>query len=190
MILLENIIDDCNLLIREKSEEVDYPLSEEDRETLLTMHDYLKNSQDVNISEEYGLRPGVGLAAVQIGVLKRMFALLVYEYDEDGNIVQEAASYALANPKILSHSIKKAYLKDGEGCLSVNEEHKGYVPRYNKITLQGYDALTNEFITIVARGYLAIVIQHELDHFDGILFYDHIDKENPFKPIENAVEIE
>lgn len=190
MILMENIIDDNNPLLREISKDVDFPLSKDDRELLLAMHEYLKNSQDEKTCEELNLRPGVGLAAVQVGVLKRMFALLLYEYDEDGNIIDVSISYALANPKILSHSIKKAYLKDGEGCLSVSGEHQGYIPRYNKVTIHGFDALTNEFVTIVARGYAAIAIQHEMDHFNGILFYDHINKKNPFMPIENAIEID
>ena len=82
-----------------------------------------------------------------------------------------------------------AYLKDGEGCLSVNDEHQGYVPRYAKVTIKGYDALTDQEVKIVARGYEAIVFQHELDHFDGIIFYDKIDADDPFKPIPNAMAI-
>lgn len=188
MLLMKDIIDDKNPLLRETSQPVALPLSEDDRQTLMEMFEYLKLSQDENTSETYGLRPGVGLAAVQIGVLKRMCAILIYDYDENGEITGETA-YALVNPKIVSYSEKKAYLKDGEGCLSVNEEHQGYVPRYAKVTIKGYDALTNRDVKIVARGYEAIVYQHELDHFDGIVFYDKIDSKDPFKPIPNAIAI-
>ena len=45
-------------------------------------------------------------------------------------------------------------------------------------------------VKIVARGFLAICLQHELDHFDGVLYYDHINKEYPLVPIENAMVIE
>ena len=50
--------------------------------------------------------------------------------------------------------------------------------------------LTHKNVTIVARGYLSICLQHELDHFDGKLFYDRINKENPKAPIPNAMVIE
>ena len=189
MILMKDIIDDTNPLLREKSELVDLPLKQEDRDLLMSMYEYLKNSQNEEMIEKYELRAGVGIAAVQLGILKRMFALLIYDYDEENNIIGVNTSYALVNPKIISHSIKKVYLKDGEGCLSVNENYDGYVPRYNKVTVQGYDAITNQSVTIVARGYLSIVLQHELDHFDGKLFYDYIDPNDPYKPIEDAIEL-
>lgn len=188
MILLKDIIDDHHPLLREHSQPVALPLSQEDRQLLMDMFEYLKNSQDEEKSEALNLRPGVGLAAIQVGVKKRMCAILIEDYDEEGNVTQTTA-YALANPKIISHSERLAYLKDGEGCLSVNEEHEGYVPRYAKVTIKGYDALTDREVTIVARGYEAIVYQHELDHFDGHLFYDHINRDNPFAPIPNALEI-
>ena len=188
MILSKDIIDDNNPLLREISEKVTLPLSDEDRQTLQEMFEYLQNSQDDEVAEELGLRPGVGLAAIQLGIKKRMCAVLVYDFDEEGEICGETA-YCLVNPRIVSHSERKAYLKDGEGCLSVNEEHQGYVPRYAKVTIKAYDALTDQEVTIVARGYEAIVFQHELDHFDGHIFYDHINKEDPFAPIPGAMEI-
>ncbi len=189
MILLKDIIDDHNPLLREISEPVSLPLSKEDHQLLMDMYEYLQNSQDEEKSEALDLRPGVGLAAIHIGVKKRMCAILIYDYNEDGEII-DAIAYALVNPRIVSHSERIAYLKDGEGCLSVNKDHKGYVPRYAKVTIKAYDALTQKDVTIVARGYEAIVYQHELDHFDGHLFYDHINSQNPYKPIENALEIE
>ena len=70
------------------------------------------------------------------------------------------------------------------------EDVKGYVPRHAKITVEGFDVLTNKDVKIVARGFLAICLQHELDHFDGVLYYDHINKEYPLVPIENAMVIE
>jgi len=188
MILAKDIIDDKNPLLREISEPVSLPLSKEDRQSLLDMFEYLRNSQDEEKSAALDLRPGVGLAAIQIGLKKRMCAILIYDYNEDNEIIGETA-YALVNPKIISHSERMAYLKDGEGCLSVNEEHEGYVPRYAKVTIKAYDALTDQEVKIVARGYDAIVYQHEIDHFDGHIFYDHINKENPFAPIPNAMEI-
>lgn len=189
MILMKDIIDDSNPLVRQVSQPVELPLSQEDEKLLLDMHKYLVNSQEEEIAEQYGLRPGVGIAAVQLGVLKRMCAIHIIDYDEDGNI-KEKTDYALVNPKIVSYTEKQSYLKDGEGCLSVNEEIEGYVPRHAKVTVKGYDAITHQDVTIVARGFLSICLQHELDHFDGKLFYDYINKEHPKMPLPNAMVID
>ncbi len=189
MILMKDIIDDKHPLIRKTSQPVELPLIPEDEQLLLDMHEFLVNSQDEELSEKYQLRPAVGIAAVQLGVLKRMCAIHVITYDKDGEI-KKIDDYALANPKIVSYTEKQSYLKDGEGCLSVNEDIQGYVPRHAKVTVKGYDALTHQDVTIVARGYLSICLQHELDHFDGVLFYDRIDKEHPTVPIANAMIIE
>ena len=95
----------------------------------------------------------------------------------------------LANPKIVSRSTQKAYLDSGEGCLSVVEPHEGYVVRSARITVEAYDLLTEKNIRLRARGYLAIVLQHELDHFTGTLFYDHINQKEPFAQVEGALVI-
>lgn len=189
MLTMKDIIDDHNKKIREISNEVSLPLSDEDRELLLNMHEFLVNSQDPEISEKYDLRPAVGIAAIQLGIPKRMCAIHVLDYDSEGN-VSKVNDYALVNPKIISYTEKKSYLKDGEGCLSVNDEIQGYVPRYAKVTIKGYDVFKEQEVKIVARGFLSICLQHELDHFEGTLFYDHIDKNNPFAPIENAMIID
>lgn len=186
---MKDIIDDKSEKIKQVSKEVPMPISDEDRQTLLEMHQFLVNSQDPEIGEKYDLRPGVGIAAIQLGIPKRMCAIYVCDYDEDGNVTK-ATSYALVNPKIISYTEKQSYLKDGEGCLSVNEDVKGYVPRHAKVTVEGYDILTDQVVTIVARGFLSICLQHELDHFDGILFYDRINKDTPLAPIPNAMVID
>ena len=53
-------------------------------------------------------------------------------------------------------------------------------------TLRAFDIFENKEIDIVAKNYDAIVLQHELDHLSGILYYDKIDKSNPFKEIDNS----
>lgn len=188
MITMKDILDDTHEILREKSQEVALPLSKEDEELLRSMYEYLKNSTDEEIAEKYDLRPAVGIAAVQVGVLKRMCAILIQDYDEDGEVISEEG-YALVNPKIISYTPKVAYLRAGEGCLSVNNMVEGYVPRHAKVTVKAYDLLTDQ-VTIVARGYKAIVFQHELDHFEGKLFYDHINPEHPLMSIPNAMEID
>ena len=85
--------------------------------------------------------------------------------------------------------MRKAYLKGGEGCLSVDNEKEGFVPRCANITIEAYDYVTKTILTKKLRGYIAIVVQHEYDHLDGILFYDRINKDEPFQRIPDALEI-
>ena len=173
------IVKDSTKSIREKCKPVETPISQEDKDLALSMVDYLIKSQDEEYASKYNVRSGVGLAAPQIGVQKRIFA--VY-YVVDDEIIQ----YALINPKIVQNSIKKVAIAGGEGCLSVDNDHPGYVYRYDKIVMKAFDAIQNKDITITARGYDAIVLQHEYDHLDGILYYDRIDKKNPTKEIDNS----
>ena len=71
MILKKDIVLDSNPLLREKSVNVTLPLSDEDKKTLDSMIEYLENSQDEEKAIEYDLQPGVGIAAPQIGILKK-----------------------------------------------------------------------------------------------------------------------
>lgn len=183
MITMEDIIRDGHPTLRKIAKEVPTPPSEEDKQILESMMEYIKNSQDPEIAKKHGLRSGIGLAAPQINVSKRMIAIHVH--DEKGVL----HSYALFNPKIVSHSVEKSYLTSGEGCLSVDESIPGYVPRYARITVKGTTLEGNE-IKLRAKGILAIVFQHEIDHLNGVMFYDHIDQQNPLKPIENGLPIE
>ncbi|MBQ2509381.1 MAG: peptide deformylase [Erysipelotrichaceae bacterium] len=181
----DTIIKDDNALVREKSADVSFPVSEEDRNTLTQMLKYVDDSTVEEIAEKENLRPAVGISAIQIGIPKKMTAIILK--DEEGNKVCE---YALINPKIISNSLEKAYLESGEGCLSVNQAHEGYVYRSARVKVKAYDLLQEKEIVIKADGYLAIVLQHELDHFKGILFYDHINKNDPFYRDPQALVIE
>lgn len=180
----QNIIKDNNSLLREKSEPVALPLSAENQELLTAMLTYVKDSVDPQKSQEEDLRPAVGIAAIQLGIKKQMIAVAIQ--NENGNFLE----YALVNPKIISHSVQNSYLKNGEGCLSVENMHEGYVYRHARITVKAYDLLQEKEITLRAKDYLAIVLQHEIDHLSGTLYYDHIDKTNPFKEDPEAVVIE
>lgn len=172
------IIKDNNPKIRRKSVEVSLPLNKEDQATLDFMLDYLKKSQDEEYACKHNIRPGVGLASPQLGILKRMFVV----YFEDNDILYE---YQLVNPKIVSTSVQKCALQAGEGCLSVDKDHQGLVHRYEKIIIKAYDALSKKDVTLTLSKYPAVVFQHEYDHLDGILFYDRIDKDKPFDKLNN-----
>lgn len=174
MLRNKDIVDEKNKILRKKSEDVTFPLTEEDLKTIDDIIEYLTNSQIDEIAEKYNLRPGMGLAAIQLGIPKRYF-VVVHEVDD--GVFDE---YVVINPVITSTSSEKIYVEDGEGCLSVNRPTEGIVPRYARITVEGYDINGNK-IKIRAREDLAIAFQHEIDHLNGILFIDHIDKQNPFK---------
>ena len=81
---------------------------------------------------------------------------------------------------MISHSEELIYASEGEGCLSVNREVQGIVPRYARVTFTGYD-LDGKPIKYRAREELSIAFQHEMDHLNGILFTDHIDPKDPYK---------
>ncbi|WP_342041682.1 peptide deformylase [Bacillus sp. OTU2372] len=183
MLTMENIIRDGHPTLRKVAVEVSLPPSEEDKQILASLLEYVINSQNSEIAAKYSLRPGIGLAAPQINVSKRMIA--VHLIDDKGTLY----SYALFNPKIVSHSVEKAYLQSGEGCLSVDEAIPGYVPRYARITVKGV-TLEGEEVKLRLKGLPAICFQHEIDHLNGIMFYDYIDKKDPFKPVEGAAVIE
>ncbi|MFC0270805.1 peptide deformylase [Metabacillus herbersteinensis] len=183
MITMADIIKEGHSTLREVASDVVVPPPAEDIHILQEMLQYIKNSQDPVIAEEYGLRPGIGLAAPQINVSKRMIA--IYVEDEKG--VQH--SYALFNPKIVSHSVEKSYITGGEGCLSVDRAVPGYVPRHARIRVKAL-TIDGEQLDIRLRGLLAVVFQHEIDHLNGIMFYDHINQNEPFMEPENAIAIE
>ena len=181
----ETIIKDTDEQIRRRSADVSLPVNEEDRQLMMDMLKYVDESTIPEIAEEKNLQPAVGISAIQIGVPKKMTAIIIK--DDEGNKVVE---YALVNPKMISNSIEKAYLDTGEGCLSVAEKHEGYVYRSARVKVKAYDLLQEKEIVIKADGYLAIVLQHELDHFKGVLFYDYINQKDPFYQDPNALVIE
>jgi len=174
-----NILDEKDKRLRLISDEVKFPFDSEEKELIEKAMEELRLSQIEEFSEKYDLRPGMGLAAIQLGIKKRWF-VLVEETTEDGDDDQSFKNYFFANPKIISSSEEKIYAEAGEGCLSVNRDVEGIVPRCARVTVEAYDIDGNKF-KIRLREDMAIAAQHEIDHLNGILFYDHIDKNDPFK---------
>lgn len=181
------IIKDYNNidLLRTKSVDIPIPLTSEDTELAEAMLKYVKDSTVPEIAEAENLKPAVGISAIQIGINKKMFAVVLK--DDQGNIAHE---YLLVNPKIISESVQKSFLKYGEGCLSVEDAHEGYVPRHARIKIKAYNYVTKQEETISANGFLSIVFQHEMDHLNGVLFYDRINKNNPFLEPKDAICLE
>lgn len=175
------VIKDNNPIMRKRSLEVTLPLSNDDKQTLDDMLTYLKLSQNDEYAKKHHIRAGVGLSAIQINILKRMFVIYMKE-DEENEII-----YQLVNPVIVESSLRNAALKDGEGCLSVDTDHEGLVHRHYRIKMKAFDAYTNQDVEIKAEGYLAIVLQHEYDHLNGMFYYDRIDKNKPHEAKLNEV---
>ena len=185
MILMKDIIKEGNPLLKEKSIDVELPISLEDAEILNSMIEYIFNSIDPKVAEKYDLRPAVGIAAPQIGILKKM--IVINAYDEDG----EEHFYAIVNPKLMSYSDELTYLQGGEGCLSVEREAPGLIHRHKRVTVKGHFLENGKLVnkTIKLKGYLAIVFQHEYDHLFGTLFVDRINSTNPFEVPSNSTPV-
>ena len=177
-----NILDEKNKILRTKSQPVTFPLSDEDKNLIQDIIDYLTMSQIKEYYEKYDLRPGMGLAFIQIGIPKNIF-VVVEEIDEE-----EFQSYVIINPKIISHSEELVYVGEGEGCLSVNREVEGIVPRYARMKI-AYQDIDGNHQEIRVREDISIAFQHEMDHLNGILFVDKIDKKNPYKNKDKMREI-
>lgn len=115
----------------------------------------------IDMEETMLEKDGIGLAAPQVGVQKRVIVVNT----KDGVV-------SLINPKITKSSWRKE--SEEEGCLSVPGVY-GYVKRSVRISVEAYGS-KGEKITFEARGLFARVIQHEVDHLDGVLFIDKAKK--------------
>lgn len=168
-----DILDEKEKSLRVISKDVIFPLTKDEKKLIQRIIDELTYSQIEEYSKKYDLRPGMGLAFPQLGINKRII-VIVHEV-EDGKF----DNYVVINPKIVSYSDEMIAAEAGEGCLSVNREVEGHVKRYARVTVEGFDENGNK-IKVRAREELSIAFQHEIDHLNGILFYDRIDKNKPF----------
>ncbi|NLL44998.1 MAG: peptide deformylase [Mollicutes bacterium] len=168
-----DILDEKDKRLRLISKDVVFPLSKEEKDLIKQAIKHLTYSQIEEYSKKYDLRPGMGLAFPQLGINKRVI-IIVHEVKEN-----TFENYVFVNPVIISHSTEIIAAETGEGCLSVNREVEGHVPRYARITVEGFDENGNK-ISVRAREELSIAFQHEIDHLDGIMFYDRINKNKPF----------
>jgi peptide deformylase len=124
---------------------------------------------------------GVALAAVQIDIMKRV---IIIRNDFDNK--EDRTFFTLINPVIT-----KAWghiLYDYEGCLSVTDIY-GYVPRYSKVKVKAL-SLKGEEVHVTAEGFLARILQHEIDHTNGIVFIDHIKDKDAFYKLDEDGKLE
>ncbi len=176
----KDLIIDPSPILREKCTPVEFPMSEEDLKVYEGLREYVMNSIDEEKCEKYDLSPAVGIAAPQVGVTKRMCA--IYVEDENGKPVCDVV---LINPRIIAHSVEQTYIENGEACLSIRDEHKGLIHRFSYIKVRYQDIHGNTKV-IEADDFLAVAFQHEIDHLNGVLYYDHINPKKPFKIKPNS----
>lgn len=116
-------------------------------------------------------RPHEISAAISAVQINRLNQIAIIRSDFDDKAIREFT--ALINPKIVK--LEGEITSDYEGCLSVPGVY-GKVPRYNKVRIKALDINGNE-VRFKAEGFLARIIQHEIDHINGIVFIDHIREE-------------
>ena len=172
MYLSDCIVKEGTASLYEKCKKVDIPLNSSDIECIRGLYEYMVISAVDELVEKYKIRPGVGIAAPQVGVNKRMFAMNAVDFLDEK---QTQYFFAWINPQIIEKSKEMTYLPSGEGCLSVDRNTEGLVtPRHMSIKVKGtiYDYKTGKLknVTMKLEGYPAIVFQHEYDHLDGILY--------------------
>lgn len=149
---IQKIIVYPDPILKLKSE----PVEEQDKE----LDKLIKDMKDTLNSV-----PGLGLAAIQIGVPRRVFI-----YDETPGEEKGTKYFSvLINPEIVSMEGK---VKEEEGCLSI-PDYRDTVVRAAMVTVKGKREDGKE-VEITAEGLLARVFQHEIDHLDGILFIDRL----------------
>lgn len=172
----EDIITLPNVHLREKSSRVHVITNE----TLRLIEDMTSASLDWEDSRPHEI--SAALAAVQVDTLARV---VIIRSDFDDKNAREFT--ALINPEVVK--TEGQIIEDYEGCLSVNKVY-GKVPRYSKVRIKALDTHGNE-VRFKAEGFLARVLQHEIDHTNGIMFIDHIrDKKDAFYTLDEKGELQ
>ena len=161
---LREILTEPNKILRQKSLKVD----QVDKDLQKLMDDML---------ETMYAAPGIGLAAIQVGVPKRVIVLDIGSRDKPENNNHEEKKEVknpmyFVNPEIITKSINNSTYE--EGCLSVPGQF-AEIERPDKCHIK-YLNYYGEPKELVAEGMLATCIQHEMDHLEGILFIDYLSK--------------
>lgn len=181
----ESIITLPNPHLRIKSDKV-HVITDD---TINLINDMTSASLDWEDSRPHEI--SAALAAVQIDNLQRV---IIVRSDFDDKTARDFT--ALINPEIVKY--EGQLIADYEGCLSVGGVY-GKVPRHSKIRVKALDLEGNE-VRFKAEGFLARVVQHEIDHMNGIVFIDHIrdekesfytlDEKGDLQPLDYATHIE
>ncbi len=170
----EDIISLPNPHLRQKSRKVKPNAS-----TKKLVDDMVSATLDWEDSRPHEI--GAALAAIQIDSLQKV-VIVRSDFDDK----QSRDFTVLINPQIIKR--EGEIVKDHEGCLSVKDVY-GLVPRHSKVKVKAIDIDGND-VRIKAEGFLARVLQHEIDHTNGIVFIDHIkNEEGAFFHLNDAGEL-
>lgn len=173
----EDIISLPHASLRKKSRKV-HVITDEIRELV---DDMVAASLDWEDSRPHEI--SAALAAVQVNRLERV---VVVRSDFDDKSVREFT--ALINPEIVKFEGKE--IEDYEGCLSVSGSIYGKIKRWSKIRVKAMN-IEGQEVRLKADGFLARVLQHEIDHTNGVLFVDHIkDNKNAFYKLNEKGDLE
>ena len=157
-----------------RAQKISFPLSEEDLKDVQTLEQQFDGENNC-----------AGLAAPQIGIAKQV---IVFAAPDDPNMKKFRPDFVQAMPKTLWINPEfKGVEEDGthedyEGCFSIVDV-AGMVNRYSTIRYRAYD-INGRLIEGVAKGFLARIIQHEIDHLHGILYIDRITDSEKILPVE------
>ena len=155
---IRRIIEVPDPLLRQKSTPVE-TVNDEIRKLVADMFDTMYEA------------PGIGLAAIQVGVPKRVLVIDLQEPEEEGGEpVRDPRVFI--NPEIVEHSDQEVPYT--EGCLSVPDQF-AEVDRPDRICARWLDENGKQHEEVI-EGLLAVCLQHEMDHLEGILFIDHLSR--------------
>jgi peptide deformylase len=172
----DKIITLPNPHLRQKSKKIDFVMPE----TIKLIDEMTQVALDWENSRPHEI--SAAISAVQIDHLEKV---AIIRSDFDDKKVRDFT--ALINPKIVK--FEGEIVKDFEGCLSVPDVY-GKVPRYDKIRVKALDINGNE-VRFKADGFLSRIIQHEIDHVNGIVFIDHIrDQQDAFFKLDEKGELQ
>mgnify|MGYP001495498122 CR=1 FL=1 len=132
----------------------------------VTVFDEELNKTTDSMFETMYLSNGIGLAAIQVGILKQIVVIDLKCAEEDKSLREPNI---FINPKIVERS---GTTVSEEGCLSVID-FRGDIKRSEKITVE-YQGVKGEHKLMAAEGMMSICLQHEMDHLNGVLFIDHL----------------
>ena len=132
----------------------------------VTVFDHELETTTQSMLETMYVSSGIGLAAIQAGILKQIIVVDLKSGEED---ITQREPHVFINPKIVN---KSGTTVSEEGCLSVIE-FRGEIQRAEKITVE-YQDVTGEPQKMEAEEMMSICLQHEIDHLNGVLFIDHL----------------
>lgn len=164
--MIKEVVKKGSPLLRTKCSPVtDFSAVQKIIDDLIDTIEYLKTTHE--------FKRGIGLSAPQIGETLRVS---VAEY--------RGRKYVLVNPEIIEHSESKKPIK--EGCISFLE-YRAFVERYVHVKVKAFDRKGKEF-TVEGKGDFAMLLQHEIDHLNGVLYFDHLPNgEKDLIPVEELV---